>query len=270
MPGHIHRNKEIGTYIFNTILDYYGGYTHLEFKGGKKSTTKVTIPIRPSPNKQHFVIFWGDGFIDIIDGVLTSFIIHKYLIYRNRFNVFIIGNIHNVGYEITSPRNIITENKTLREELLYIHRWGDITLAKDGYQFTYLRNLIITATDQPNIDKNTSMECIFMGVRTNIFIDFKKWNTKNVKNMSRAFAGFGGYIFNLDTCNVNNMNGMFENSNITYVPFNDMKNVKEFNNIFAYIDNNNTIIEGFNNLLKQKKIHPKMYNLLINNHNPAL
>jgi len=95
--------------------------------------------------------------------------------------------------------------------LVNILKFGDIPLSRAGFQFFNVTNIVITATDSPQILTNTLLSG-FIG-NTNFNSPINNWNITNVTNMSFMFwyaLAFDQDISSLNVSNVTNMESMFD------------------------------------------------------------
>ena len=92
-----------------------------------------------------------------------------------------------------------------------ILKFDNIPLSRAGFQFYNITSIVITATDSPQIQTNTSLFGFIANTSFNSPIDH--WVLNNVTNMSYMFwyaYSFNQDIQNLTISNITNMEGMFE------------------------------------------------------------
>jgi surface protein len=195
-----------------TGLDTVDYEDYLPIINGNNSFTNITTSIESSPSKEITVYITFDSFTDngtTIDGL--SF---------NNVQVF-------YGQDNCSLVNIL--------------KFGDIPLSRAGFQFYNVTNIVITATDSPQILPNTLMTGFIANtyfnspisnwaITTNVtnmsFMfwyalafnqDISSWVVTNVTNMESMFDGaivFNANIAEWDTPNVTNMKRMFYNASV--------------------------------------------------------
>ena len=100
-----------------------------------------------------------------------------------------------------------------QQKLLKVEQWGDVVWSSMWSAYTLCSNLIITATDVPNLSKVTDMTNMFAECSSITDIpNINLWVTSSVIDMSGMFNDaklFNGNISNWNTGNVNNMSNMF-------------------------------------------------------------
>ena len=107
----------------------------------------------------------------------------------------------------TRAKNSTTNNHMLSS----IEQWGDIEWESFYYMFHSAVNLVINATDAPDLTKVTSIERAFFAA-TGFNSDISNWNTSNITNMDGVFysaTSFNQDISGWNTSNVVEMGGMF-------------------------------------------------------------
>ncbi len=162
---------------------------------GTSGANEITIPT--AGGGYNYSIDWGDGNTDV--GV-TGSITHTYAV-PGTYTVKISG---------TFPR-IYFANTGDKEKILSIEQWGDGAWSNMFYAFFGTTNLVINATDVPDVSNVTDMHSMFRnsGIGSP---DFSGWDTSNVTRMAYMFldaVNFNGDITTWDTSSVTNMIGMF-------------------------------------------------------------
>lgn len=92
-----------------------------------------------------------------------------------------------------------------------ILKFGNIPLSRAGFQFFNVTNIVITATDSPQILPNTLMSGFI--ANTNFNSPINNWALTNVTNMSFMFwyaLSFNQDISSLNVSSVTNMESMFD------------------------------------------------------------
>lgn len=135
---------------------------------------------------------------------------------------FTINNLpsgHLIQVEITGPfPRIYFNNTTGSDEIVNITQWGNNLWDSFGAAFSGCSNLIITATDVPDLTLATSMFSAFgqcFSLTTNTAM--ATWDMTNITDMSYMF--FQDSIFNQDisnwnVSNVTTMRNMFDNDSL--------------------------------------------------------
>ena len=125
-------------------------------------------------------------------------------------HVYASSGIKTVTITGTFPR-IYLNNGSEAEKITSINQWGTGTWTSMRSAFLGAKNLVMTATDIPNLSQVASMRQMF----TRAFIfngDISGWNTSSVTDMSNMFEH--AYAFNQDisgwnTSMVTSMKAMF-------------------------------------------------------------
>ena len=149
-----------------------------------------------------FTIDWGDGVVDVN---LSNDNTHTYGA-AGTYTVKITGNFPRIHFNDTSDS----------EKLLTIENWGDINWKTMASAFYKCSNLVLNATDVPNLSSVTDMN--FMFAYTDAFnADLSDWDTSTVTNMNAVFflaSAFNGDISAWDTSKVTNMSLMFFSAHV--------------------------------------------------------
>jgi len=94
---------------------------------------------------------------------------------------------------------------------LEVEQWGNQKWRSMESAFEYSGNLIISASDIPDLSNVSSMKRMFYGIRKNTFNNIENWDVSHVKDMSDLFSmsTFNQDISAWDVSHVTNMHGMF-------------------------------------------------------------
>jgi surface protein len=101
-----------------------------------------------------------------------------------------------------------------RENVLSVEQWGDIVWNATASMFSFCPNLVINATDAPDLSQVTDASFMFNGC-VNFNQNINHWNVSNITNMVGMFRGcttFNQPLNNWNTLHVNNMAEMFANA----------------------------------------------------------
>jgi surface protein len=101
-----------------------------------------------------------------------------------------------------------------REKLIDIKQWGTIEWTSMENAFKGCENLIVSATDAPNLSNVNNLSSMFYRAEV-LNSDLNNWDVSNVDTMELMFAFtdvFNGDISNWDVSNVVNMRSMFNNA----------------------------------------------------------
>jgi len=119
--------------------------------------------------------------------------------------------------EVNGFNRIQFNNGGDRLKITDIKQWGDVVWSSFGRAFLGCENMLVTATDVPNLSNVTNVERMFRSA-SSANPDTTNWDVSNVTNMSFMFANASSA--NPDTSNwnvssVSTMSYMFDNSNIS-------------------------------------------------------
>ncbi|OUR95041.1 hypothetical protein A9Q87_00420, partial [Flavobacteriales bacterium 34_180_T64] len=212
----------------------------------------ITIPTITSTGEVYnYDVDWGDG--NITNGALgdTS---HTYLA-TGTYQVTITGLFPRIYFQNASV-NTQTRIKS-------IDNWGSNPWTSMSFAFLGCSNLVVNATDTPDLSNVTQTEfmfddCTLLGLGTgnwnwdtstiidmnsmfsftaNFNIDISSWDTSSTQIMSNlfTFSGFNQNINSWDTSNVISMNGMFSSTLNFNQPLNNWStsNVITFEGMFS-------------------------------------
>ena len=156
----------------------------------------VTIPTHPDETYDYNVD-WGDG----NNSTNQS---------GDATHVYASSGTKTVTITGTFPR-IFLNNGSASSKITSIDQWGTGTWTSMEAAFFGAKNLVMTATDSPDLTQVTSMIAIFRNAR--IFNgDISGWDTSSVTDMSSMFEGaydFNQDISGWDTSSVADMHLMF-------------------------------------------------------------
>ncbi|MGH1387804.1 BspA family leucine-rich repeat surface protein [Kordia sp.] len=166
---------------------------------GITNTSTILIPTF-SGEVYNYTVLWGDGTID--EG-LTGNAFHDYTT-PGVYEVKIYGDFPRIYFEaFIDPSG--------PEKILEVNQWGNIQWSSMHYAFSKCKNLIVNATDVPDLSNVDNMSYMFN--EAELFnTDINSWDVSNVTNMSYMFYGatsFDQDISSWDMSNVTNMSYMF-------------------------------------------------------------
>jgi surface protein len=156
----------------------------------------VTIPTHLTETYDYNVD-WGDGSISTNQSVDAT-------------HVYASSGIKTVTITGTFPR-IYLNNGSEAVKITSVDQWGKGTWTSMEAAFFGAENLVMTATDNPNLSQVTSMRDMFRD--TKIFNgDINGWDTSSVTDMSSMFKNAYDFNQNIglwDTSSVTDMSSMF-------------------------------------------------------------
>jgi surface protein len=217
-------------------------------KAGVTSSYQIRLPLYDG-GTYDFTIDWGDGNITTISSYTQTD--HTYAT-EGEYTVVIDGNFSGWRF-----------NGGDRLKIIEISQWGNMNLGNTGYYFDGSENLVLTATDAPDLTGTTNMLFAF-GSCGNLGSagSMNTWNVSSVTDMSWMFyyatsfnqplnnwdltSGpimyrmfLGAYSFNQplgnwDVSSITNMNYMFHSARSFNQPLNnwDVSSVIEMERMF--------------------------------------
>jgi surface protein len=166
---------------------------------GVSSANQFIIPTLGSG--YDFEVDWGDGVIETYTGSPGN-ITHTYSS---------VG-IYDISIDGQFPW-IRFNNSGDKSKLINIKQWGDILWNNFDNAFYGCNNLVISATDTPNLSNVTNMSNAFQNCSSinNVSHNFNNWNVSNITNMETTFRGsnFNQPIGDWDVSSVQTMDAMF-------------------------------------------------------------
>lgn len=128
-----------------------------------------------------------------------------------------------------------------------IEQWGDIQWESMENAFSGNQNLVVNATDSPDLSQATSLKGMFRSCQ-NINMPVNDWDVSNIVDMEEMFAfaySFNQPIDNWDVSNVVNMKKMFASTNLFNQPLNSW-NVSNVTNMEGMFLNTNSFNQNLN------------------------
>ena len=170
------------------------------------SNGSITIPTNGGTEvtDYDFEIDWGDGTVETITGDDP-----------NPSHVYESGAIHTVAITGTFPHFFLNsepnDENPDADKLTSVDQWGTIEWESMNSAFEGADNMVLDATDAPDLTKVNSMAEMFKNA--NAFNgDISGWDVSNVTDMSSTFSGadsFNQDIGKWDVSNVTDMSDMF-------------------------------------------------------------
>lgn len=174
---------------------------------GDSSDNQISLPL-VNNGDYDFTVNWGDGTTDHITAWNQAQRTHTYAI-AGTYTITISGIIEGWSFFTDWEAEIWGDGK----KLLNIQQWGSFAFGNTFCQFTYCENLIISATDVPDLTHTESLYAAFSGCSAITEIpNINQWDTSSIINMSGMFVGANNFnqdISSWNTSSVTNMSGMF-------------------------------------------------------------
>lgn len=194
----------------------------------------ITIPTIGSG--YNYTIDFGDG---IIHNNVTGDISHTYS----------SPGIYTVSISGSFPR-IYFDGNLEASQLASIEQWGDIQWTSMERAFAGCSNLIINATDSPDLSQVTNMSEMFANA-SSLNQSINNWNVSNVTNMSGLFYwadSFNRPLNNWDVSNVTEIDSLFFNAKSFNQPIDNwnVSNVTRMNSTFSGAGDFNQSLNNWN------------------------
>ncbi|WP_299607448.1 BspA family leucine-rich repeat surface protein [uncultured Aquimarina sp.] len=157
----------------------------------------ITIPT--FENGYNYSVDWGDGTVEY---GFTGNASHEYAT-AGTYVVKINGDF---------PRIYFSGNTSIATKILSVEQWGTIAWNSMSDAFNGCSNLVINATDAPDLSNVVLLSQMFAACTSLTNEDFNHWNLSNVTKINGMFTGatnFNGSINEWDVSNVDNMEAVF-------------------------------------------------------------
>jgi uncharacterized repeat protein (TIGR01451 family) len=195
----------------------------------------IRIPANTNDYNYNYSIDFGDG--NVLNNQ-TNDVIYTYA-NPGIYSVSISGNYPH--FYALETNNIGTNNDKLRS----VEQWGDIQWQSMFASFFECENVVINATDAPDLSQVTDMRRMFEGA-TNFNQNINHWDTSTITDMSAMFKNahnFNQSLNDWDVSNVVDMSEMFYFNIDFNQPLNnwDVSSVVEMEDMFykTYFFNQN-------------------------------
>lgn len=154
----------------------------------------------------NYDVDWGDGNIDENQ---TGDITHTYDV-AGIYTVTISGVFPKTYFDYNEANGYSHDN----EKLLTVESWGDMNWQSMRSSFAFCKNLLINATDSPDLSNVVDMGYMFFNA-SSFNSDINHWQVSNIKDMSNLFrnaTNFNQDLNQWDVSSVISMNGMFKDA----------------------------------------------------------
>jgi surface protein len=221
---------------------------------GSSDYNQIHLPLESS-GAYDFKISWGDGTTDYITSWDAPEATHTHAA-SGEYDLIISGTIKGFRFNKTGDRR----------KLLEISQWGGLNFGNNGSIFCGAWNLIITATDSPDLTGITDFSSMFSDCwalttvpnmnlwdvssvtdMSSMFLraydfnqDIGDWDVSNVIDMSEVFyyaRSFNQNIGDWDVSKVTDMSSMFRRAEVFNQDIGDwdVSNVTDMNHMFEHI-----------------------------------
>ena len=173
---------------------------------GESADNQITLPLVEA-GSYNFIVEWGDGTRDRISAWDDPASTHSYSS-PGTYTVTITGTITGWQFAIINYLRFGDSRK-----LLIVENWGPLAFGptEEG-QFAGAANMVITASDAPDLSQTTSLRSAFLAAESLTNEDFSAWDTSSITDMRALFIGaraFHGDISTWDTSAVTDMSFVF-------------------------------------------------------------
>ena len=205
---------------------------------GSSSVTSITIPTF-SGEIYNYDIDWNN------DGVFDEFSVTG-----NITHDFGVVGTYTIAIRGVFPR-IYFNSEGDNSKIISVDQWGSNTWSSMGNAFFGCYNLILNATDVPDLTLVTNMDNMLNGPTQIIeHAPMNNWDTSSVTSMKGTFqnnADFNQDLSNWDTSNVTNMAHMFDNATNFQQDISswDVSNVINMDSMFRFAGFFNADISGW-------------------------
>ncbi len=197
----------------------------------------IIIPI-VQDNQNNYTIDFGDS---VILSNQTGNVSHIYNT-AGVYTVTLTGNFGHIRFFDLAD--------SYKLKLKTIEQWGTNQWSSMQLAFMGCANLIINATDNPDLSQVTNMASMFMAA-TSVNQPLNNWDVSNVTDMNGMFSNattFNQPLNNWDVSNVTNMSNMFSNASSFNQPLDNwnVSNVTSMIQMFRGTSAFNSSINNWN------------------------
>ena len=188
---------------------------------------QVTLPLEAS-GTYNFVVDWGDGNTDTITSYNQSEVTHTYAT-SGVYTLSITGTLR--GWSFNGFGDAI--------KIIEISQWGDFAFGNSGGYFYGAENLVLSATDAPDLNGTTTLSKTFMfASKLGSVGSVNAWDVSGITDMSDMFrfaSDFNMSLSTWDVSNVTDMSNMFYYARSFNQPLNtwNVANVTTMSAMFA-------------------------------------
>ena len=207
---------------------------------GTSANNQISLPLLSS-GTYNFMVQWGDGLNDTITAWYQQEVTHTYS-NPGIYTLNITGTI--IGWQFKSGGDVL--------KIIEISQWGNLNFGNGGYYFDGASNLILSATDAPDLNETTTLNNAFTNC-TNLgdLGSINSWNVSQITDMSYMFynaSSFNQSLSNWDVSHVTNMSNMFffSSSFNQYLNSWNVSQVTDMSNMFLGASNFNQSLNSWN------------------------
>jgi surface protein len=183
----------------------------------------IIVPVVENAGNNYTIDF-GDG---TVSTNMTGQAIHTYST-AGTYTITMTGVYKRINFSLTGSE--------ITYKLKTIEQWGTNPWETMENAFRGCENLILNATDTPNLSQVTNMSYMFAGA-VSFNQDINNWDVSNVENMEGLFTGtlaFNQPLNDWDVSGVTNMTGLFNYAASFNQPLDnwDLSNVESIKEMF--------------------------------------
>ncbi len=159
------------------------------------------IKIVTTTQDQNYQIDWGD---DTSSNNVSGDVLHTYST-PGTYTISISGDFKNIKFDWRD---------TDRDKIMSIEQWGSMQWTTMESAFYSCHNLIVNATDIPDLSSVANMSGMFFRAY-NVNADVSQWDVSSITNMSQTFKyakAFNGDVSSWDVSSVTDMSELFSNA----------------------------------------------------------
>ncbi|HET8809613.1 MAG TPA: BspA family leucine-rich repeat surface protein [Flavobacteriaceae bacterium] len=216
----------------------------------------ITIPT--TGTGYNYTVDFGDGSVQYN---VTGDVTHSYFT-PGIYTVTISGNFPRIDFSSASFDT--------REQIKSIEQWGDIQWASMEKAFTGCSNMVINATDAPDLSQVTDISSMFEQA-SSFNQSINHWNVSNVTNMSSLFSNaitFNQPLNNWNVSNVTDMSSMFKKAILFDQPLNswNVSNVTDMSYMFSDASSFNQPLNNWDvsNVTNMNYMFTELYSVITN------
>ena len=167
---------------------------------GSSNATQIALPLESS-GTYNFTVDWGDGTNDTITAWNQPEVTHTYHNSPGIYTLNITGTLR--GWRFNNGGD--------RLKIIELMQWGNMSLGNSGYYFYGCENMLLTATDAPNMTGTTSLYFAFAHCyNLEDMGDMNSWDMSSVTDMSGMFFYATSFNQPLGSWNVSGVTGMYK------------------------------------------------------------
>ncbi|MEZ4960277.1 MAG: BspA family leucine-rich repeat surface protein [Saprospiraceae bacterium] len=191
-------------------FDYHFVTSWNTVNSGASGYSSIMVPTYPGETYNYDVDWNNDGVFDEFG--ITGSVTHT----------FPIPGPQTIRIKGIFPR-IYFNNSGDRQKLLSVSQWGNISWSSMESAFSGCSNLVVSATDSPDLSGVSSLKQMFRYCENLSQLANPSWDVSNVTDMSFMFDGcliFNGSLNSWNVSGVTNMQGMFADCYLFNQPLN--------------------------------------------------